>query len=173
MKITLMEIENKVDELLMVLDRDIRHLEETLSRLNELRALVIKRDDVSLGRLLEKIRAESNDYRENESKRQVLRQELAGTLGCGTERMTLSRLEAEFSGERKLEISRRRIQLQTLAMRLKKEHLSTSILLSDCARFSRMLLRNILDLGNGGITTYNPKGHTEHRPNRAFVNLQF
>ena len=48
---------DKVDELLAVLDKDIEHIQRSLSRLNELRRLVIKRDDTALGKLLESIQA--------------------------------------------------------------------------------------------------------------------
>ena len=173
MKTVPVEIVEKIDRLLAVLDNDIRHMEETLSRLNELRALVIKRDDVSLRKLLENIQAEANNYRDNELKRRMLREELAVAFGCGIEQMTLSRLEAELSGEKKDEVARRKIKVQILAGRLKKEHLNTALLLSDCARFSRTLLKNIFELGSSGVMTYSPRGYAEHGTNRAFVNLQF
>jgi len=173
MKTLPVEIEEKIDRLLAVLDNDIRHMEETLSRLNELRAFVIKRDDVSLRKLLENTRVEVDNYKDNELKRRILREELAIALGCSIEQMTLSRLEAELSGDKKKEVARRKIKVQTLAGRLKKEHLNTAILLSDCARFSRMLLKNIFELGGTGVMTYGPRGYAEHQTNRAFVNLQF
>jgi len=47
MKSTATEIEAKVDELLSCLDKDSQHIQESLSQLNRLRSLVIKRDDVS------------------------------------------------------------------------------------------------------------------------------
>ena len=42
---TLPTVETKVEALLDVLDQDIRHIEATLSRLDVLRTLLIKRDD--------------------------------------------------------------------------------------------------------------------------------
>jgi len=173
MKTSAIEIENKVDRLLAVLDRDIQHMEETLSRLNELRALVIKRDDASLGKLLESIRSESDSYKDNESKRRLLREELAIALGCSLEQMTLSRLEAELSGEKKIEVAQRKAKLRTLARNLMKEHLSTATLLSDCARFNRLLLKSIFELEGTGIMTYSPRGFNERQTNTAFVNLQY
>ena len=75
MKTAAIEIENKVDELLTVLDRDIRYIRENLSRLNELRSLVVKRDDASLRKLLGSIQSESNSCKDNELKRHLLREE--------------------------------------------------------------------------------------------------
>ena len=172
MKNTIVEIEDKVDELITVLDRDIEHVEETLSVLNELRSLVIKRDDATLHELLESIQFKSNSYKENELRRQSLRKELATVLGYSLKEMTLSRLEAELSVEKKNEVAERRIKLKTLTEQLKKEHLSTSMLLSDCARFNSMLLTSVLELGQAGTITYGPKGSAERQINSAFVNLQ-
>ncbi|MHC4122101.1 MAG: hypothetical protein ACYSSI_00890 [Planctomycetota bacterium] len=173
MKTATIEIEDKVEQLLIVLDKDIQQIIENLSRLNDLRGLVVKMDDVSLHKLLESIKSESNSYKDNESKRRLLREELAIASGCSLEQMTLSRLEAELSGEKKAEVAERKTKLQTLAEKLKKEHLRTTMLLSDCARFNKVLLKSILELGQAGTTTYSPKGSAERQTNSAFVNLQF
>ena len=92
MKTATIEIESKVDQLFGVLDEDIRYIRENLSRLNELRSLVVKRDDTSLRKLLESIQSDSNSYKDNELKRRSLRKELATAFNCGFEQMTLSRL---------------------------------------------------------------------------------
>ena len=44
MKAETASIENKVDQLLVCLVRDVQHLEKSLLDLNEMRRLVIKRD---------------------------------------------------------------------------------------------------------------------------------
>ncbi len=173
MKTATIEIESKVDQLFGVLDEDIRYIQGNLSRLNELRSLVVKRDDVSLRKLLESIQSDLNSYKDNELKRQLLRKELAIAFDCGFEQMTLSRLEVELSGEQKAEVAERKSKLQTLAEKLKKEHLSTAMLLSDCGRFNSVLLKSILELGQAGTITYSPKGSAERQTNPAFVNLQF
>jgi len=167
------EIEDKVDQLLVVLDKDIHHIQDSLSRLNDLRGCVIKRDEVSLRKLLESIQSESNSYEENELKRRLLRKELATALDCGLAQMTLSRLETELSGEKKNEIIRRKTNLQTLTRKLKKEHSSTAMLLSDCARFNSVLLKSVLEFGQAGTITYSPRGLAERQTNSAFMNLQF
>ncbi len=173
MKTATIEIESKVDQLFGVLDEDIRYIQGNLSRLNELRSLVVKRDDTSLRKLLESIQSDLNSYKNNELKRRLLRKELAIAFECGFEQMTLSRLEVELSGEQKAEVAKRKSKLQTLAEKLKKEHLSTAMLLSDCGRFNSVLLRSILELGQAGTITYSPKGSAERQTNPAFVNLQF
>ena len=96
MKTTATGTEDKVDELLIILDEDIRHIQESLLRLNELRSLVVKRDDAALGKLLESIQSETDVYRSNELKRQSIREELATAFGSNLEQMTLSRLESKL-----------------------------------------------------------------------------
>jgi flagellar biosynthesis/type III secretory pathway chaperone len=173
MESTIVGMEDKVDELLAVLDEDIRHVREALSRLDELRSLVIKRDEAALGRLLETIGNESDSYCANGLKRQSLREELAAASGCSVAEMTLSRLEAMVAGEKQVQVAQRKAELRSLTEKLKREHLKTTVLLSDCARFNSALLRGVLELGRTGAVTYSPDGATKHQTDTIFVSLQF
>ena len=173
MKTAAIEIEDKVDELLFVLDRDIQHIQDNLSRLNDLRCLVVRRDDVSLRKLLENLQTESSSYKTNELKRRLLREELAVILGCSLDQMTLSRLEADLSGEKKAEVAQRKTRLRMLTREFKKEHLSTMSLLSDCARFNSLLVKRVFEFGQTGTITYSREGYAERQNDTAFMNLQF
>ena len=53
------KIENKINELLCCLDKDCQYIEEMFSQLNELRKLIIKRDDAALGKMLETVKTKS------------------------------------------------------------------------------------------------------------------
>jgi hypothetical protein len=172
MKSTATEIEDKVDELLACLDKDSRHIQESLSQLNKLRSLVIKRDDAGLGTLLKIIQTESDSYRNHESKRQTIRKELANALGCNTEQMTLSALEASLPKGKKAQVTKKKAKLMSLIEELKKEYLSTTLLLSECTRFNNLLLKSIFDLGKTGTVYYNSNGATKQQTDMAFVNLQ-
>ena len=171
MKSTTTEIENKVDKLLTYLDKDSQHIQESLSHLNKLRSYVIKRDDSGLGKLLKIIQAETSSYRNHESKRQTIRKELANALGCNTEQVTLSTLEARLPKGKKDQITKKKAKLMSLIKELKKEHLSTILLLSECARFNNLLLKSIFDLGRTGSVYYNSNGATKQQSDMAFVNL--
>lgn len=173
MKATAISIEDKVDELLAVLDEDIQHIQQSLSTLNELRSLVIKRDDAGLGKLLELIRGESDRNLRHELKRQSIRKELASALGCGLEQMTLSTLEASLPKGKKEQVTRKKAELTSLIKELKKEHLSTALLLSECARINRTLLKGVFNLGNTGTVCYGSNGAAKQQNDIAFVNLQF
>jgi sugar-specific transcriptional regulator TrmB len=167
------KVSNGVDELLAVLDKDVQHIQESLSRLNELRSLVVKHDNTALGKLLESIQAESDSYKCNELKRQSIRRELATAFGCSLEQMTLSVLEAELTGEKKAQVAKRKAMLKLLTGQLKKEYLSTSLLLSDCVRFNNVLLKSIFELGKTGTITYDSNGFTKRQTDSEFVNLRF
>ncbi len=173
MQPTTIEVEDKVDELLLCLDKDIEYVRASLSRLNELRSLVVKRDETSLGRLLEGIQTESDGHKSQETRRQSIRRKLAIALGCGPEQVTLSGLEAVLPEEQKAQVAERKAELKALIKELKKEHLSTALLLSECARFNRLLLKSILNFGKTGTVYYDCDGSTKRHRDTAFVNLQF
>ncbi len=172
MKSMATEIEDKVDELLACLDKDSRHIQQSLLQLNKLRSLVIKRDDAGLGTLLKIIQTESDSYRNHESKRQTIRKELANALGCNTKQMTLSALEVSLPKGKKAQVTKKKAKLMSLIEELKKEYLSTTLLLSECTRFNNLLLKSIFDLGKTGTVYYNSNGATKQQTDMAFVNLQ-
>ncbi|MHC4740007.1 MAG: flagellar export chaperone FlgN [Planctomycetota bacterium] len=165
--------DDKIGELLAILDRDIEHIQDSLLRLDKLRTLLIKPNNESLDRLLENIQADSDSYAANETKRQSIRRELAATLGCDVEQMTLSKLETHLEGQEKDQIVEKKTKLKLLTEELKKEHLSTAMLLSDCARFNSLLLKTIFDFGKAGTVYYNSNGSAKRQSDAAFVNLQF
>ncbi len=167
------EIEDKINELLSILDTDIENTEKNLSRLNELRSLVIKRDEVNLGKLLESIRFESRGDADQDLRRGSVRRELAQALGCSIGEVTLSRLSNIVSQDKSAQIIQRRTRLLSLTEELKREHLSTAMLLSECARFNSLLLKNIFDISKSGTVTYDSTGGTKRQTETAFMNLEF
>jgi len=172
MKAAVVETEDKVDQLLDCLDKDAQYMQESLLQLNEMRRLVIKRDEAALDKLLESIKADADFYREHELNRKSIRKELADRLGCGFEQMTLSALQASLPEEKKDRITQIKAKLRSLSAELKKEYLSTALLLSECARFNNMLLKGILGLGKTESVHYKSNGQTRRHIDAAFVNLQ-
>jgi hypothetical protein len=172
MKATATVMEDKVDEMLAILDKDVEHIQQNLSQLNELRSLIIKRDDAALGKLLESIQVSSDTCRSRQLKRQKIRKELANALGCSPQQVTLSSLEAALPGEKKNHLARMKARLGPLVKELKKEHLSTALLLSECARFNGLLLRSIFDLRKIEPVTYNSDGAARQQADAAFLNLK-
>ena len=173
MKAMEIEIEDKVNALLVCLKKDIEHLQDSLSQLNELRRLVIKRDDVALDRLLEMIQAEEGHYRNHELNRQSIRKGLAAAFGYDLEQMTLSALEADLSETRKKQVVQTKTKLRSLVEEFRKEYFSTVFLLSECARFNNLLLRSIFDLRKEEVVSYNANGIKKRQTDMALINVQW
>ena len=173
MKTTAIEIQEKVDALLACLDKDVQRLEEVLLQLDELRRLVIKRDDVALGKLLESIQTQAEAYRRHELSREAIRRQLAAALGHNNERqVTLSALETILPDTTKDRILDAKVKIRSLTDRLRKEHLSTALLLSECTRFNNLLLRSIFNLCKKEGPGYNSNGAAKRQTEAALINLQ-
>ncbi|MHC4322642.1 MAG: hypothetical protein ACYSUX_00045 [Planctomycetota bacterium] len=172
MKAAVVGIEDKVDRLLACLKQDVQHMQESLLHLNEIRRLVIKRDEAALGKLLESIQAGANSYRNHELKRKSIRNELAESFGCEIEQMTLSTLQETLPAAKKDQVTQIKAKLRSLSAELKNEYLSTTLLLSECVRFNNLLLKGIFDFGKTQSVQYNCNGETKRQIDTAFVNLQ-
>ena len=166
------DIEDKINELMIVLDIDISHLQESLLRLNDLRMLVIKRDNGKLGELLLKIEASTNSHKENEQRRDQICKYLAEACGIESEFATLADIEELIDGPLKLEFNQKRSKLKVLAFEVKKDHLSASMLLSDCARVNRMLLDSIFGGGKGREISYSANGSAKRENNINFMSMK-
>jgi hypothetical protein len=161
------EIENMAGEMLECLDVDIEHFRENLARLNEMRGLVIKRDDAALQALLDDIHLESESYKENESRRQMIRKKIADSLECGIEKITLSLLETTLSEPKRRQVCEKRTQLKSLVNDFKKEYSSTIVLVSECARFNKMMIKSIFNHGKTNPMYYGANGAVrEQKDNR-------
>jgi len=172
MSATAIPIQDKVDELLAVLDKDIQHIQDSFRWLKELRSLVIKRDYPAASSLLGSIRAQIDSYAANELERKSVREDLANALGCSASQMTLSALEAALPKEKKAQVTDRKTKLRTLINQLRCEYLCTALLLSDCARFNNLLLRALFNFGKKGTLYYKPNGATKRRANTTFVDMK-
>jgi hypothetical protein len=163
----------RIAALLEVLDEDIRHVESTLSRLNALRSLLVKREDAALQKLLDEVRGQAEAYQANERKRARLRQDLAADLGCAESAVTLSTLAGEWAGQvAGVALADRQVRLRALTAQLKREHALTVLLVRDCLRFNRSLLHVFLGSGGGGAT-YSATGAAKHEINATLMSMTF
>ena len=172
-----LSIEDSVKQLLIVLDDDIRRLSRTSSRLDELRSLVIKRDEAALASLLSEIETEAECHqpqRARGSNRQTMRKELADALGIDrVEEVTLSRLERVLPEVMAVQVTQRKSKLQSLVKNLRREYSATVLLLADCARFNRLLLESIFQWGASATVVYGSDGATRRQGGCNIVNLKF
>ena len=162
----------ELEDLLGVLEKDIEHIERMLSYLNELRGLVIKRDVQGLARLLEEIPAASREYSANEKRRQVIRGQLAGLLGCKPQELTLSVLKMRVDEPARIAVAEKQEKLRALAVRLKSEYITTAALLMECARINLLLLKIVFERSRPGLVCYDSQGATKRESNAAFMSVR-
>src|SRR3990172_4484321 len=133
------EVLGKTEELLAVLEADVRHIQESLSTLDRLRGLLIKHDETGLQELLQQIREQADVYEAVESQRHRLRRQLAGLLGCPADDVTLSRLAQALPPPLREAVTHQKRTLRDLVERLRREYRHTGLLLADCTRFNRAM----------------------------------
>lgn len=167
------EIQVRITALLAVLDEDIRHVESTMSRLNALRSLLIRREDAALQELLEEVRGQAATYQANERKREQLRQDLAVDLGCAESDLTLSKLAGALAGHGAgVALAERQARLRSLTAQLKRDYTLTVLLVRDCIRFNRSLLHVFLGSGGAGAT-YGATGAAKQEINGTLMSMTF
>jgi hypothetical protein len=169
----IIELTQKTEDLLGILELDIQRIERIIQNLDNLRGLVVKRDEKGLGRLLETIQSESQIYSHNEQQRNQLRKEMAGLIGCPQESMNLSVLKKHLLQPGLIEqVGDRQLKLRNLVMRLKREYVSTVALLSDCARINSALLKCVFGWGRGNLVCYDSAGEISRQNDAAFMNMR-
>jgi len=156
-----------------VLDEDIRYLETALSHLDALRGLLIKRDDAALRELLGRVARHADERAAGDRRRETLIAELASTLGCEADGVTLSTLQAVLPVENRGDLIKRQRRLKTLIGELRREYRLTAILVSDCAKFNRALLRTVFKVDGADTLTYSPSGTVRPRANAGLMSLHF
>lgn len=166
-------LREKAEALVALLDRDVDFLKANLARLDALRGMVVKRQDQELSRLLDTIRVESESYALHESRRQLLRQEIADLMACDVRELTLSSLARVLDPPLNHIVTQRKGTLRELTGRLRAEHLSTRWLLKDCARFNTVLFNTLFHPGQGNALTYTVNGTTQRHREQSLMNLQF
>jgi hypothetical protein len=166
------KIEKDVVAMLEVLDNDIVNTQNDIVTLGQLRSYLVKRDERNMLGLLDTIRVVVQNRKDHQDRRFEFRKKLAAALGCAVEKLTLSKL-CEYTDEPyKSAIVEKRSKLLAIVERFKTEYEATAYLLSDCARFNSVLLRNLIGMTCASEVTYKP-GKINRTNDAAFINAQF
>jgi hypothetical protein len=167
------ELEVQVKSLLAILNEEIGHLRTALLRLDRLRSLLIRRDDAGLENLLTDLTSEAEAYAANERARESLRRQIANQLRCDSKKVTLTVLAQSVPEGQKNDVVACQTKLKSLIGQFKREHLLTSLLIADCARFNRALINAFLGQSGRGNTCYDAAGAVARPSGAALMNLHF
>lgn len=165
------KIEVLIDELMDILDADSGQIESTLEHLDRLRSAVIKRDEESLKSLLDQVGRESDRYRIIEMKRQQIRKYIADLAGCDVETMNLSKICSLVDGQKAVAIAERQRNLHEMVEKLNVEHTCTTLLLRECSRLNKALLKGIVG-GGDEVVTYTARGDEKWELGNTMVNMR-
>ena len=89
---------------------------------------------------------------------------MASLLGCDIEKVTLTMLASKLSEDKRDEVIEKKAEIKSLIDEFKKEYTSTIILVSECARFNKMLIKSIFNFGKTNSVFYSSQGKLkEHK----------
>ena len=175
----------KAEELLGVLEKEAGHIEWTVSKLDELRGFLIKRDEKGLKGLLEDIKTQQQVYSGVERRREDLREEISGLLGYSPQMLTLSVLMGHIGEPARLDspdasrarraknaIAGAQRKLKSLVGDLQKAYAGTVTLMSECSRINSILLKIVFERGRSGLVCYDSAGQTPRQQDAAFMSTR-
>jgi len=160
-----------VDELIKMLDREIDLLDVRCLQLAGLSRASIERDDEAMETLLAEI--ETTQLRQESTDRELdsLRRSLAGLLGWPVARTRLGALLEVLPDGRRDALAARRDRIAALVDQLRRQHMSTALVVAESARINRMLLES-LSPQSRRVTTYGVRGQTSWRPDAPLVDME-
>lgn len=166
-----LEYEKMVLNLMGLLDTEAEHLGQSLVLLDELRGCVIRRKDDELEAMIEKIRVQSVDYQKIQKGRDALIMEISLGLGIEPDQVNLSLLKEQADEETAGMIASRQERLKELIEKLKREYLSTAMLLKECSRINNNMLRALFAPNSRG-NTYDAKGKSRWNQQRGLISCK-
>ena len=160
-----------IDELIKMLDREVDLLDLRCVQLAGLSRASIERDDETMESLLTEI--ENTQLRQESTDREMdaLRRGLAGLLGWPVARTRLGNLAEVLSGPRREAVAARRTCIAALIEQLRRQHMSTALVVAESARINRMLLESLCPQSRR-VTTYGVGGESSWRPDAPLVDVE-
>ncbi|MHC4286863.1 MAG: flagellar export chaperone FlgN [Planctomycetota bacterium] len=159
------------DELIVFLDNQITNIEQTLYRLDRLRAAVIRRDDGSLEELMEEVRDEGLRKKQTDLQMRQLQVKLSSVLGCPPSEVNMTRLCEQLTGQDRQIVQEKQAILKRLTHDLGNERQGTELLLRECARFTRLLLSSMVGVRNQ-TRTYTAQGQEQWNVHCGLMNIK-
>jgi hypothetical protein len=164
-------LQQAFDEVHAFLDTQTAYVQQTLERLDVLRAAVIRRDENALEELSGQVQHESLRKAQYDRSMHQLRQTLSVLLDCPAEAVCLSRFCEHLPAEARQATAIRQDTLRGLVRRLNNELCATDGLLRECARFNRVLLNSLFG-NNQQADTYDARGVNRWSLQGSLMNMR-
>lgn len=158
------------DELHHILQEEIRLLHERIAQFDELYDAILHRNNDRMETLLEEMTATQQAQAKVDTSLDALRNLFARSLGCSPAEIRLSELADHVHDPQA--VLHKREQIILLSESLKKKHLRTAVLLTECARINRSLLDGLLPAEEQGLSTYGHGGANPWRSNSGLLNAE-
>lgn len=159
------------DDLIVFLDDQIADIEQTLHRLDRLRAAVVRRDEGALEELMEEVRVAGQRKTQNDWRMRQLQIKLSSVLGCSPDEVNITRLCDQLTGQDRSIVQKKQSMLQQLTRKLSNERQGTELLLRECARFTRLLLSSMVGTHNQ-TRTYTAQGQEQWNVHCGLMNIK-
>jgi hypothetical protein len=163
-------IEPVIEDLLVVLDSEARLLETKRSQLAELSKKLLANDNEAVEVLLEKIERAEEAQTLLARRLQTLRETLAGAFGCDISDFNLAWLIARLPRSESLALTRKRRAVGEKVDAFRKQHLQTTILLTECSRITGMMLDRLAPAG--AVVTYDADGSDRWRADAGMLDME-
>lgn len=167
-----MALQLKVDELLVVLDKDIELIQNSLVRIGELRECLIRRQQETMDSVLGMVRADAEQRSANDIVRERIRAELSGILGCDVKKMTIGALGNYLSEQQRDRLFEKRGTLLILTKKLSKEYLLTQKLVKTYSKLHRRFFEKVFYSKNKNQSVYNSSGQVDRDADSSFMNVK-
>ena len=163
-------IEPVVEELIIVLDNETELLEVKRSQLADLSEMLMRTDNEAVEALLEQIEQTEEAQTLLARRLQTLRKTLADAFGCNMEEFNLSWLISRLPHEQSLALRHRRQQVGGKVREFHKQHMQTTILLTECSRITGMMLDSLTP--SGSVVTYDAEGSERWRVGAGLLDTE-
>ncbi len=163
------DIDSLVARVLASLDGESALLDQRRGRLAELSDALVRGDADGLERVLEQIEREEAAPH-GPSPDDVLGS-LAAAVGCPSGRPALAEIIPRLPAWHRSAVERARAGLLRRVQALRRQHLQTARLLSQCASFHRSLVE-LLFPSQAAVATYDAGGRHQWRPGGGLVNAE-
>ena len=163
----------KVDELIVVLEKDAELIEKSLARLNELRVSLIRRNLDAMNQILLLVKEEAENRTSNDIIRDRIRGELSDILGCDVKSMKIGVLGNYLCEQQRDRLFEKRQVLLNLTKRMYTEHNLTNRLVSEYSKLNHRFLESIFyPKSQNKPSVYDASGKVDRDADSAFMNVK-